>query len=282
MPRSVVWLAGRGVSLNCGLEWDVPAELYEAFKRGELPREALARRISEELARAQESAPIDTWPLDSLLLALRKHGNQREWKHLFVTTNWDTVLDEVLQSHPAHEGVEASVAHLNGSIDDPSTLFTEADSREARDAAININAGFQNLLKAQVCVVVGISLSNALDQELVARLGSRQDVPAASGAWLVVNHAPEEVQRVCDVLREHLPRARLIPVTTPFDAWVRGGMPELRELGVIYREVVNMPGKPQQQQQQHQGPGGQHSRKQRGPRHDRKAARKTPRRHDGR
>ena len=77
MPRSVVWLAGRGVSLNCGLEWDVPAELYEAFKRGELPREALARRISEELARAQESAPIDTWPLDSLLLALRKHGNNR-------------------------------------------------------------------------------------------------------------------------------------------------------------------------------------------------------------
>ena len=120
MPRKIIWLAGRGVSISCGLDWDVPRELYEQAKAGEIDRETLRGRICEELHRVQAAAGLDTRPLDELLATLRNQGN-RDWKHAFVTTNWDTVLDEVLAAHPAHDSIDPAVAHINGSIEEPSS-----------------------------------------------------------------------------------------------------------------------------------------------------------------
>jgi hypothetical protein len=232
MPRKIVWLTGRGVSISCGLDWEVPSELYEAAKRGEMDREALCRRICDELHRVQAAAGLDTRPLDVLLATLRNQGN-RDWKHAFVTTNWDTVLDEVLAAHPPHDSIDPVVAHINGSIEDPKALLTELDSGAARDSAFEANKGFQQLLKAQVCVVVGLSLRTHLDKELVSMLGSRQSWSPAGDTWLVVNHDAGEVQHACELLRERLPRSKVSAIATPFDTWVRNGLPELRSLGVI-------------------------------------------------
>jgi hypothetical protein len=233
MPRNIVWLAGRGVSMSVGLDWDVPPQLYEAFKRGELDRDALCKRICEELARVQDDARLDTWPLDELLRTLRT--NTRDWKHSFVTTNWDTVLDDVLRSHPQHEAIDPVVWHLNGSIEDPSTLCTEVDSGEARERAFEANKGFQQLLKANVCVVVGLSLKSQPDKDLAAQLGKNQGSTPAGETWLVVNHEADEVRHAIELLSQRLPQARLRAITTPFDAWVRNGMAELRELGVLQK-----------------------------------------------
>jgi hypothetical protein len=48
MSGHLVWLAGRGVSMSCGLCWDVPQCLEHAFHRGEIDRAELTARICRE------------------------------------------------------------------------------------------------------------------------------------------------------------------------------------------------------------------------------------------
>jgi hypothetical protein len=227
MSRNVVWLFGRGVSASCGLAWDVPERLYQAFRSGEIGREELTRRIREQLSRAQAEAlragRLELAPLEALLERLQG-ANRPGWKHAFVTTNWDTLLERVL---------DARVWHLNGSIDGDGALLTEADTREEHDAALGSSQGFRQLLEAEVCVVAGVSLRSALDKQLVARLGSGQKWAPAGEHWIVVNHDAGEIAHVSRLLEAQLEHSRIAAVKTPFEGWVRAGMPELRELGVL-------------------------------------------------
>lgn len=213
MSGHVVWLAGRGVSMSCGLCWDVPQRLEEAFRRGEIDRAELTARICEELARAEADPAVDARPVEKLIEKLKASNG---WRHSFVTTNWDGLLDRALRAHGF-----AATLHLNGSVAERN-LLTAWDDERARERVPQAREGLRRLMDADVCVVAGLSLANRLDEGLVARLRGKR-----GGRWLVVNHDAAEVRQACELLRAQLARCEVSAVAEPFDAWVEAGMPGL-------------------------------------------------------
>ena len=212
MSGHLVWLAGRGVSMSCGLCWDVPQPLEDAYRRGEIDRAELTARICSELARAEADPGVDTRALH--LLASHVHALGE--KQSFVTTNWDGLLDRALRAHGF-----AAPLHLNGSIAERN-LLTAWDDERARERVPQAREGLRRLMDADVCVVAGLSLANRLDEALVARLRGKR-----GGRWLVVNHDAAEVRKACELLRAQLARCEVSAVEEPFDAWVEAGMPGL-------------------------------------------------------
>ena len=198
--------------MSCGLCWDVPQPLEDAYRRGEIDRTELTARICGELARAEADPAVDTRPLHLLASHIRTLGG----KQSFVTTNWDGLLDRALRAHGF-----AAPLHLNGSIAERN-LLTPWDDECARERVPQARAGLRRLMDADVCVVAGLSLANRLDEGLVARLRGKR-----GGRWLVVNHDAAEVRQACELLRAQLARCEVSAVAEPFDAWVEAGMPGL-------------------------------------------------------
>ena len=134
MSRHMAWLAGRGVSMSCGLCWDVPPGLEAAWRRGEIGRAALTARICDALARAEADPAVDTRPMKKLIEKLKAANG---WRHSFVTTNWDGLLDRVLRG----QGFAAPL-HLNGSAAERNVL-TAWDDERARDAVPQAREGLR-------------------------------------------------------------------------------------------------------------------------------------------
>lgn len=212
MSAHLVWLLGRGVSMSCGLCWDVPPELEAASKRGDIDRAALAARICEDLERAEREPGVDLRPLRALAARLKKADGE----HSFVTTNWDGLLDRVLRE----QGLAAPL-HLNGSAAGRNIL-TAWDDERARDAVPQAREGLRRLLDADLVVVAGLSLANRLDKGLVSRLRGKR-----GGRWLVVNHDAAEVRQACETLRARLAGCEVSAVNESFDEWVAAGLPGL-------------------------------------------------------
>jgi hypothetical protein len=212
MSGHLVWLVGRGVSMSCGLCWDVPQHLEDAYHRGEIDRTELTARICAALARAEADPAVDTRPLHLLASHIRTLGG----KQSFVTTNWDGLLDRVLRA----QGFPAPL-HLNGSVAERNIL-TAWDDEHAREGVPQAREGLRRLMDADVCVVAGLSLANRLDKGLVARLRAKR-----GGRWVVVNHDAGEVRQACELLRAQLAQCEVSAAEEPFDAWVEAGMPGL-------------------------------------------------------
>ena len=213
MSSHLVWLAGRGVSMSCGLCWDVPRSLEDAYRRGEIGRAALTARICDALARAESHPSVDTRPMEKLIEKLRACNG---WRHSFVTTNWDGLLERALRA----QGF-APPLHLNGSVAERNVL-TAWDDERAREAVPQAREGLRRLMAADVCVVAGLSLASRLDEGIVARLRGK-----SGGRWIVVNHDPAQVRAACELLRAQLPRCRVSALEESFDDWVAAGMPGL-------------------------------------------------------
>jgi hypothetical protein len=212
MSAHVVWLVGRGVSMSCGLCWDIPSELEAAYRRGRIDRAALASRICEELERAEREPGVDLRPLRALAERLKRSGG----RHSFATTNWDGLLARALR-----EQALGAPLHLNGSVAERNIL-TAWDDERARDAVPQAREGLRRLMDADLVVVAGLSLANRLDQGLVSRLRGKR-----GGRWLVVNHDAAEVREACETLRERLAGCEVSAVNESFDEWVEAGLPGL-------------------------------------------------------
>jgi hypothetical protein len=223
------WLMGRGVTAGCGLTWEVPPAVYGELSSGSLTRREIVTRIQRELRSRQEQVvrdgQLETSILEYFANAIRPDRNDR-FRHGFVTTNWNTVIDLVLQRHGQ------TVWHLNGSIDGPVEAFlTEADTPEQRNGRLENHPGFRWLLESEVCVLAGISLRSAFDREIVHLLGS---CPPAQDArsWCVVNESHEDLSRTQTLLRQYADPARIMLVHSSFQDWVRAGLPEWRTISV--------------------------------------------------
>lgn len=217
MSRHMAWLAGRGVSMSCGLDWNVPPGLEAALRDRTLSRVQLKARICDELSRAQDDPSIDCRPLDALLDRVRASSR---WRHALVTTNWDELLDRTA----ARYGFEPPL-HLNGSVGGRNILLEDDDDR-AREAVPQAREGLRRLLEADVVVAAGLSLASRLDKALLSRLAGKR-----GGRWLVVNHDAQQVRRACEELRRRLPGCSVHAAELPFDEWVRAGFPGLNIAG---------------------------------------------------
>ena len=113
--QRVDWLFGRGLSIGCDLSWSVPVEWRT------LAREEQIARIKAALRDDMGQASVDCSVIRSLLGLLERHTVPR-WRHLFITTNWDYLLQREMPAlgltvQPPWFA-NTHVFHLNGTVED--------------------------------------------------------------------------------------------------------------------------------------------------------------------
>src|ERR1700683_2239261 len=117
--ETVVWLFGRGLSIECGLTWTEPEDWKTLFLRSER-----IERIKPSLRAEMDSPLVNTAPIRDFLIFLNQH-TPLEWRHLFVTTNWDCLLQRELSAvvsgsylpHWLRHSAGSHVHHLNGTVE---------------------------------------------------------------------------------------------------------------------------------------------------------------------
>jgi len=232
---TLIWLFGRGASIACGLPWTVPADWDSR------PRDERISAIREALRDEMNSPTVDTRPYSRLLTVLAL-GTLPGWRHRFITTNWDCLLQrEVDKAYPTvcPEWLESThVFHLNGTIDDRpeksrrSCFLLESDPIGTRVAKLEFNLAFANMAWSDAFVVVGMSFECATDNSLLTVLG-RTPLPVEASRWIVVNPDASALSGVGANLKSKLPAAMILPVLESLADWVTGGFAELRAIGIL-------------------------------------------------
>lgn len=242
---TLVWLMGRGLSIGCGLSWAVPAEWAS------LPRETRVARIKETLIEEMTKPSVDTSDIRMLLLDLA-HRTMNGWRHKFVTTNWDTLLQreidrldlKVLPRWLSSSGV----AHLNGVVEDDhesrSPFLLETDSAHQRKPTAEADKAFNHLIWQRHFVVVGMSFECSIDKGFLRAFNTVKDgisladyLPIGESNWLVINPNPCELATSGNRIREALSAANVELVQNEFGPWLQDALPELQNWGVLRAHV---------------------------------------------
>jgi len=229
---TLIWLFGRGASIACGFSWAMPAAWAG------LPREERIAAIRETLRTEMDAPAVDTTPYSRLLTVLARR-TVSNWRHRFLTTNWDSLLQrEVNKTYPTvcPPWLESShVFHLNGTVEDladnsrRSSFLLESDPIGTRVAKLESNSAFKNMEWADSFVVVGMSFECATDNSLLTALG-RSPLPVEASRWIVVNPVASALDDVCANLGLKLPGASVVAVQKDLAAWIECGLEELRHI----------------------------------------------------
>lgn len=236
--RTTIWLFGRGLSCNCGLNWTVPEDW------GKLPRDEQIGRIKLAIPAEMNAAYVDISCIRRLLDDLAvKTPNGRQ--HRFGTTNWDYLLQReiLIRSGGVWGGVqpawlaESHVSHINGTTEElknnanRSPFLLEEDSYDARTQSLEADAFYNFMIWGWQFVVVGISFECEADRFLLYSLGRVQDdLPIGESTWLVVNRNPNTLRNSCTAIAGHLPRAKIVAVQSGFSDWQNNGYPGLWDM----------------------------------------------------
>ena len=172
--KRIDWLFGRGLSIGCGLYWSVPGPWAT------LPRAEAIGQIKEAIRAEMDSTQIDCSSIHSLLKLLSERTAVHPWRHMFLTTNWDFLLQrEVLalghKTQPAWSA-ETNVFHLNGTVEvlpenkNRSPFLLESDGPDQRMASIEANIAFTHMAWNRTSVVVGMSFECEVDKFLLTSL----------------------------------------------------------------------------------------------------------------
>lgn len=232
---TLVWLMGRGLSIGCGLSWSVPAQ----WER--LDRAMRIERIKASLLTEMDKPEIDTSAIRSLLVLLRDQ-TARDWRHRFVTTNWDTLLQREIDRLNFDSTPDwlpnTGVAHLNGVVEDAnefrSPFLLETDSAEFRTPTAEANKAFNQIIWMRHFVLVGMSFECRVDKGFLRAIAKvEDDLPIGESEWVVVNPNDRDLAVSCQRIQEALPNAHVQPVARDFHTWLLDGLPELQEWGVL-------------------------------------------------
>lgn len=229
----VNWLFGRGLSIGCNLSWSVSTEWED------LAREEKIDRIKVVLLEEMNKPSVDCTVIRCLLRLLSVHSNER-WRHRFITTNWDYLLQreilnlklEVLPSWL----VNSHVFHLNGTIEDlpdnsnRSPFLLEEDFGIQRINTPEANIVYNQMIWNQTFVVVGMSFECETDRFLLQALGKvENDLPIGESSWIVVNPNITALNLSCQRIEKVLPYASVKPVCATLSEWMQTGLQELME-----------------------------------------------------
>lgn len=235
--KCVNWLFGRGLSIGCSLPWVVPLEWRE------IPREEQINRIKAALRAEMNTPSVDCTVIRSLLGLLSSHTNQG-WRHRFVTTNWDyllqrEILDLGLSVLPSWLG-NSHVFHLNGTVENlpdnsnRSPFLLEEDSGAQRVNTPEANIVYNQMIWDRQFVVVGMSFECDTDQFLLSALGRVEDeLPIGESSWIIVNPDKTALDASCQRIENALPRASVMPVRTTLSEWLESCPQELGEWGTL-------------------------------------------------
>jgi len=236
--RMVVWLFGRGLSIECALSWSVPSA-WKVF-----PREDRVAKIKARLLAEMDSPDVDIRVLRRFLDLLKQTA--RGWRHLFITTNWDFLLQRELGSmfsEVPHWLRDTHVFHFNGTVEvlpdnsRRSDFLLEDDGPELRTRSFRTHEAreaFNRMTWESVFVVVGMSFECQPDRFLLRYLGRVKDMlPIGGSDWIIVNRDEDALNRVRELILAELPNARVECVARRFSDWLNARLPELGAKGVF-------------------------------------------------
>lgn len=230
MNNRVTWLFGRGLSIACGLSWDVPAEWWP-LERGEK-----IDRISRALLVEMDAPHVSVVVIRAFLnfLAQRTKSGWRQW---FVTTNWDFLLQrEILNTLPEEDVPcwlsTSHVSHLNGSIEvlpnnsHPSPFLLPEDPRSQRTETGEANDAYSRIIEDRLFIVVGMSFECETDKSLLTAINRvEDDMPVGESTWLIVNPDQTTLEVTSKRIKMALPFARVWPVCRKLEQWLEEGCP---------------------------------------------------------
>ena len=236
MKECLIWMFGRGASISCGLTWYVPDELRT------VTRDEQIKKIKESLSQEMQEPHINTEPYRLLLTELAARTNPN-WSHLFVTTNWDTLLEQEIERLNLDELSywlqDSLVFHYNGSIEGPSNQFRtpfllETDSASQRNPTVEGNIAFNRMIWQRYFIVVGMSFECPTDRFLLDELGSVENqLPIGESNWIILNPDEDALDAVCNRIQAVLPAAKIFPVEIKFEEWLSDGISQLVDWGVV-------------------------------------------------
>ena len=200
-------------------------------------------RIQDQIRNEMILAKVSGEPYRRLLDLLGK-GTRSGWRHQFITTNWDFLLQReilrlgltVLPPWLAN----SHVSHMNGTVEilpnnaNRSPFLLEDDPSTQRTWSIEANVVYNKMICGQYFVVVGVSFECDTDRFLLKALGDfEDDLEVGESHWIVLNPDQAALDKVICAIQQHLPRATITPVQRTFGQWLDNRMPELRLLGAL-------------------------------------------------
>jgi hypothetical protein len=231
------WFFGRGLSISCGLPWVVPPEWAS------LPRETKIDRIKATLRTEMDGPSVDTTPIRRSLYLLKRH-TLPNWKHHFITTNWDYLLQREIQA--LNLAVlplwltNSHVFHLNGTVEEltdnsnRSQFLLEEDPGSQRSLTVEANVAYNHISWSQFFVVVGMSFECETDKFLLSALNRvEDDMPIGESNWIIINPDRSTLEASSGRIAAALPRASVRPVCLSIEGWLDREMPDLCEYGVL-------------------------------------------------
>ena len=236
----MVWLFGCGLSMGCGLKWRVPLEWRD------LEREQKIARIKGELRKKMDCPEVNTTSIRSFLAFLAGRTTPG-WRHLFLTTNWDFLLQREIGRFITSRCkpdwlVSSHVFHLNGTVEQlsdsshRSPFLLEEDPCTKRVRTVEANDAYSKMVSRRTFVVVGMSFECETDRFLLHALHRVQDdMPIGESTWIVVNPNQAALDRSTERIKTALPSCHIYSVCQPFYPWLTSGLPELISLGVFTR-----------------------------------------------
>jgi hypothetical protein len=208
-----------------------------------LPREEKIGRIRAALREEMTKASVDCAVIQFLLGLLSAHTNQG-WRHRFITTNWDyllqrELLDLQLSVLPSWL-VNSHVFHLNGTVEDLSDnsnrsfFLLEEDLGTQRVNTHEADTVYNQMIWDRHFVIVGMSFECETDRFLLQALGRvGDDVPIGESSWIVVNSNKDALSVSCQRIQNVLPLASVTPVHATLSEWLKRGAQELKEWGTL-------------------------------------------------
>lgn len=235
---TVSWLIGRGLSIACGLTWSVPAEW------GDLERETKVDQIRNALRAEMDAAHVDSTPIQNFLDCLAKYTTEG-WRHEFMTTNWDYLLQREIQKlglkiRPTWMA-ESHVYHLNGTVElrpnhneHGSPFLLEEDSAAVRHWTVEANVAYNRMIWRRVFVVVGMSFECATDRFLLSAIHRVEDgLPIGESQWLILNPDSRALDSARERISLALPSAHVETEDEGLESWLNCGLPQLQKVGAI-------------------------------------------------
>jgi hypothetical protein len=235
--RRVDWFFGSGLSIGCGLPWSVPPEWRQ------LPRDEQVSRIKTAVLAEMDGPLVDCSDIRHLLRLLSE-STVVPWRHLFLTTNWDYLLQrEILalgHSIQPEWSAETHVYHLNGTVgvlrnnENRSPFLLETDPSAQRTSSMEANAAFERITWNRTFVVVGMSFECEADKFLLRSLARvEDDLPIGESEWIIINPDTATLAAVTERIQRALPSSTVREVATTFRARLEAKAPELRAIGVL-------------------------------------------------
>jgi hypothetical protein len=231
MSGTVIWLFGRGLSIGCGLTWDIPKKC-ESLSRAEM-----VGLIKSQLAEAMQHKSVNVASISDFLRHLAEKTESGK-QHLFVTTNWDYLLQQEilnleLEVRPSWLA-NSQVYHINGSIEvlennsNRSPFILPNDLAVHRVRSHEAESVFEKMIWEKRFVVVGMAFECEADKFLFQALGRvEDDLPIGDSYWTIVNPDQKFLDQCKSLIQKNIPNAKIDCFAGTFDKWMICGMPQI-------------------------------------------------------